>query len=275
MRIRIVHETVYTYDPPATGIIQVLRLTPRNHDGQHVLRWRIEVSEDCRLDQDEDAFGNVIHTFTAGGPLGHLGIAVDGEVEAQDRNGIVRGGVERFPPNLYLRDTPLTAPDEAIAAYAAQARAAETGDVLALLHRLLTGLHEDMTYDSDPTHVATTASEAFALKRGVCQDLSHIFIAASRSLGIPARYISGYFRRTDGVLDQETGHAWAEAYVPALGWVAFDAANGICATDTHIRVAIGLDYLGAAPVRGSRYGGGAETLRVAVHVAQSGRQIQG
>jgi transglutaminase-like putative cysteine protease len=279
MRIRVVHETVYTYDPPATGIIQVLRLTPRNHDGQYILRWRIEMSEDCRLDQDEDAFGNITHIFTAGGPLAHLGIAVDGEVETQDQHGIVRGAVERFTPNLYLRDSPLTAADAAIAAYAAEQRAeggAEVAaDPLALLHRLLSRLHEDMTYDPDPTHVATTAAEAFALRRGVCQDLTHVFIAASRSLGIPARYVSGYFRRTDGTLDQEAGHAWAEAFVPALGWVAFDPANGICATDTHIRVAVGLDYLGAAPVRGSRYGGGAETLRVAVQVGQSGRQIQG
>jgi transglutaminase-like putative cysteine protease len=275
MRIRVVHETAYSYEPPATGIIQVLRLTPRNHNGQHVLRWRIDISEDCRLEQDEDAFGNITHTFTAAGPLAHLGIAVDGEVETQDQHGIVRGAVERFAPSLFLRETPLTAPDSAIAAFAAGLRTDEDGDVLALLHRLLMRVHEDMTYDPDPTQVATTAAEAFALRRGVCQDLTHVFIAATRSLGIPARYISGYFQHTDGTLDQEAGHAWAEAFVPTLGWVAFDPANGICATDTHIRIAAGLDYLSAAPVRGSRYGGGSETLRVAVHVAQSGRQIQG
>ena len=66
---------------------------------------------------------------------------------------------------------------------------------------------------------------------------------------------------------QDAGHAWAEAFVPGLGWVAFDAANGICATDAHVRVAVGLDYLGAAPVRGTRYGGAGETLAVSVQVA--------
>ena len=140
------------------------------------------------------------------------------------------------------------------------ARATAGDDTLKLLHALLARLHDEMTFDTDPTHAATTAAEAFALKRGVCQDLTHIFIAAARSLGIPARYVGGYFHRDDGVIEQDAGHAWAEAFVPDLGWVAFDAANGICATDAHVRVAVGLDYLGAAPVRGTRYGGGGETL---------------
>ena len=113
-----------------------------------------------------------------------------------------------------------------------------------------------MAFDTSPTGTTTTAAQAFALKRGVCQDLSHIFIAAARSLGVPARYIGGHFHRSDGVTDQEAGHAWAEAHVPDLGWVAFDPTNGISATDAHVRVAVGLDYLGAAPVRGSRQGGG-------------------
>jgi transglutaminase-like putative cysteine protease len=72
------------------------------------------------------------------------------------------------------------------------------------------------------------------------------------------------------VTDQEAGHAWAEAYVPDFGWIAFDAANGICATDAHVRVAVGLDYLGAAPVRGTRFGGGGEALDVAVRVSEVG-----
>jgi transglutaminase-like putative cysteine protease len=91
---------------------------------------------------------------------------------------------------------------------------------------------------------------------------------------VPARFVSGHFLRSDGLLHQEAGHAWAEAFVPDLGWVGFDAANGICTTDAHARVAIGLDYLGAAPVRGTRYGGGNETLTVAVKVDQAGRPGQ-
>ena len=117
----------------------------------------------------------------------------------------------------------------------------------------MTALNREMTFDTDPTQSATTAAEAFALRRGVCQDLTHIFIAAARQLGIPARYVGGHFYRADGVTAQEAGHAWAEAYVEHLGWVGFDPTNGIGTTDAHVRVAIGLDYLGAAPVRGTRY----------------------
>ena len=273
MRIRISHETRYHYDAPAAGVIQTLRLTPRNHDGQYVVQWRIDVTDDCRLDAHEDAFGNITHTFTAEGPFAELGVQVEGEVDLQDTGGLVRGAIERFPPSLYLRPTPLTEVDDAIADFARQARA-QADDTLAVLHALLNRIHGGMTYDTDPTHSATTAAEAFALKRGVCQDLTHVFIAAARHLDIPARYVGGYFHRADGVTQQDAGHAWAEAYVPSIGWIAFDPTNGICATDAHVRVAVGLDYLGAAPVRGARRGGGAESMAVRVVVDQAARQVQ-
>jgi transglutaminase-like putative cysteine protease len=275
MRIRVSHLTTYRYDKSVAGVIQLLRLMPRNHEGQYVSHWRIEVSADCRLDQHEDAMGNITHVFTAEGPLSELGVLVEGEVETRDTGGVVRGAVERFPPSLFLRETALTAPDDAILDFAADAGAEAGVDRLKHLHLILDRLHNDIQYDTDPTHTATTAAEAFALRRGVCQDLTHIFIAAARSAGTPARYIGGYFFRNDGVVRQEAGHAWAEAFVPDLGWVAFDAANGICATDAHVRVAAGLDYLGAAPVRGTRTGGAGEALKVNVHVDQIQRQTQG
>jgi transglutaminase-like putative cysteine protease len=274
MRIRISHLTSYRYERPATGVIQMLRLTPRNHDGQYVARWRIDVSTDCRLDQHEDAFGNITHAFTAEGPFGELTVAVEGEVETRDTQGVVRGAVERFPPSLYLRETPLTSPDANIAAFAAASREAANDGVLNLLHVMLARLHSEMTYDAGTTQATTPAAAAFALKHGVCQDLAHVFIAAARSLAIPARYVGGYFRREDGVSEQDAGHAWAEAFVPDLGWVAFDPANGICATDAHVRVAVGLDYLGAAPLRGTRYGGAGEVLSVKVRVDQAAQQTQ-
>jgi transglutaminase-like putative cysteine protease len=129
-------------------------------------------------------------------------------------------------------------------------------------------------FDTEPTNTGTTAREAFAMRRGVCQDLSHIFIGACRWLDVPARYVSGYFFRADGVVEQSAGHAWAEAKVPELGWVGFDPANGIATTDAHVRVAVGLDYLGAAPVRGARRGGGSESMAVKVLVDQAARQVQ-
>jgi transglutaminase-like putative cysteine protease len=274
MRIHISHATTYTYDTPPSGVTQLLRLTPRDHEGQHVLSWRIDLSEDCLLHQHEDAFGNIIHSFTAEGPFDRLSVEVDGEVDTQDTGGLVKGAVECFPPQLFLRETSLTQPDPAIVDFAKTAQAGTNGDNLALLHALLAALNRQIAFDTDPTHTTTTAAQAFALRRGVCQDITHIFVAAARSLGIPARYVGGHFHRADGVTSQEAGHAWAEAYVENLGWVGFDPTNGICITDAHVRVAVGLDYLGASPVRGTRYGGSGETLSVAVRVAQARQQIQ-
>ena len=274
MRIRISHATTYAYDMPPTGVTQLLRLTPRGHDGQHVADWRIDLSEDCLLHQHEDAFGNIIHTFTAEGPFSTLTVEVAGEVETQNTDGLVSGAVEHFPPQLYLRETSLTQTDAAIVDFAHATRVATKGDTLALLHALLTALNREIVFDTDPTHTATTAAEAFSLRRGVCQDLTHIFVAAARAIGIPSRYVGGHLHRADGVISQEAGHAWAEAYVENLGWVGFDPTNGICTTEAHVRVAVGLDYLGAAPVRGTRYGGGGEALTVKVHVDQAANQVQ-
>ncbi|MFL9828591.1 transglutaminase N-terminal domain-containing protein [Rhodoplanes sp. SY1] len=274
MRIRVSHLTTYRYDQPASRVIQTLRMTPRPHDGQHVVRWRIDVSADCRLTTQEDAFGNITHAFSADVPTDQLEVLVEGEVETQDTDGIVRGIIERFPPSLYLRETDLTHADPAIVAFARDATAGEAGGTIGTLHALVRAVHAEVTFDTDPTHPATTASEAFSLRRGVCQDLSHVFIAAARSLGVPCRYVGGYYWRSDGITAQEAGHAWVEAHVADLGWVAFDPAHAMCATDAYVRVAVGLDYLGAAPVRGTRFGGRGETLAVAVHVDQAFQQVQ-
>lgn len=273
MRIRIAHATLYEYDATPKGVIQTLRLTPRNHDGQYVNSWRIDVSADCRLDRQEDAFGNITHAFTADGPFTSLTVRVEGEVETRDTGGIIRDAIERFPPSLFLRETSLTQPDVAIVKFAQSIRAETSGGELQVLHALMIRLNREITFDSAPTQATTTAAEAFTLRRGVCQDLTHIFLAAARSLGIPARYIGGYYQRND-LIDQEAGHAWAEAHVPDLGWVAFDPTHGVCPSEFHVRVAAGLDYLGAAPVRGTRYGGGTETLGVKIHIEQAMMQSQ-
>lgn len=267
MRLRIAHSIVHRYEPPATSAIQVLRLTPRNHDGQYVIDWRIDVSADARLVGHEDAFGNFTHVFTADGPLEELSVTVDGEVETQDTDGLIRGAVERFPPSLFLRDTSLTQADPAISDFARQARAESTGETLAGLHALLRRLHDQVAAGNVAAEAAPTAGEAFARKSGAAQDWTHVFIGAARSLGIPARYVAGYFCAGEDAT-QERDHAWAEAFVPDLGWVGFDPTTGACPTDAYVRVAIGLDALGAALMRGKRYGVGDERLTVAVKMDQ-------
>ncbi|MBR1163434.1 transglutaminase family protein [Bradyrhizobium elkanii] len=273
MRLRIAHTTTYRYEPAASGVIQILRMTPGSHDGQYVADWQIDVSTDSRLDTHEDAFGNVTHVLTHGS-ISDLTIHCEGLIETQDTGGVLKGTDERFPSSLFLRATPLTDLNPAMTAAVRELRTEAGGDVLGFLHALMAQIYEHMTFDEDPTNSTTSAAEAFALKRGVCQDYAHILIACARAGGVPARFVSGHFLRSDGMVNQQAGHAWAEAFVPDLGWVGFDAANGICTTDAHARVAIGLDYLGAAPVRGTRYGGGNETLTVAVKVDQAGRPGQ-
>lgn len=272
MRIRIQHRTSYIYDQPASFIIQVLRLTPRNHEGQRVRNWRIDVDQDVRLQKGEDAFGNIVHNLSLVRPLRDLTVSVEGHVETHETHGVVQGTVERFPPGLYLRETQLTQPDKDIRAFARDS--AGHGDTLTRLHNLLAAIHRTMAFDTARTDATTPAAAAFALKKGVCQDLSHVFIAAARCLEIPARYIGGYMLRIDGEIHQGAGHAWAEAFVPDVGWIGFDPANGISPSEAHVRVSMGLDYLGAAPVRGARLGGAEERMEVRVTVDHAGSQQQ-
>ncbi len=277
MRIQINHETRYTYETPARAINQVLRLTPRANDGQYIAKWRVDVDVDGRVWLGEDAFGNSIHTLSAEGPLASMTIAVHGEVETHDTAGVLQGAQERLPAEVFLRETPLTAINGALRDFARTATSGEA-DPLQRMHALLGAVHERVVFDTRRTTVATSAIDAFEMQRGVCQDLSHIFIACARQTGVPARYISGHLARIDGVVEQEASHAWAEALIPDLGWVGFDAANGICTGERHVRVAAGFDYLSAAPVRGARSGGGLERLSVRLNVSETAppiRQSQG
>jgi transglutaminase-like putative cysteine protease len=151
MRIRISHATSYHYESPPKSVTQVLRLTPRNDDGQFVVNWRVEVSQDCQLHQHEDAFGNVSHVFSAEGPFDELSVTVAGQVDTHDTHGIVSGAIERFPPGLYLRETALTTPDAAIIDFAEATRAKAGDDTLTLLHALMMGVNAEMTFDVEPT----------------------------------------------------------------------------------------------------------------------------
>lgn len=274
MRIRIRHETSYAYASPARSALQFLRLMPRSSDGQFVRRWRVEVDVDARLDRSMDAYGNITHLIFIDGPIERLHIVAEGDVHTRDMGGVVSGTLERLPLAFYLRGTALTHASEPIRLFARRHLTAEGGDVLAAMHALNSSLFQDMVFDVSATSASTTASEAFARKEGVCQDFAHILIAAARSIGAPARYVSGYFMRTDRD-DQEAGHAWAEVHVDGLGWIGFDPAHGMCITDQHVRVAVGADYCDAAPVRGAQVGGHDEQLGVNIAVTQGQQIVEG
>ncbi|MBA1154951.1 transglutaminase family protein [Microvirga mediterraneensis] len=271
MRIRITHETVYHYSEPAKSAIQLLRLTPRGSDSQTVLSWNIDMDGDGRLMRREDWYGNIIHSLSVSGPVSQITLHVAGEIETTDTAGIIKGGVERFPPIFYLRDTPLTRADASIREFA-ELTAGRFTNPLDQAHALLSAIAERLRFDTQATNSTTTGADAFAAGHGVCQDFTHVFVSAARSLKIPARYVSGYLHKP-GEIEQEAGHAWAEAYLPDLGWVSFDPANAVSATEHYVRLAIGLDYLDAAPVRGSYYGITREALDVRLRI-ESARQSQ-
>jgi transglutaminase-like putative cysteine protease len=271
MRIRITHETVYSYSEPAKSAIQLLRLTPHGYEGQTILSWSIDVDCESRLMRQEDWYGNIAHSLFVAGPVNQITLRVAGELETTDTAGVVKGGVERFPDIFYLRETPLTRSDAAIRDFAA-ANAGALTSPLDQAHALMNAIHERLRFNTEATHSATTSCEAFAAGHGVCQDFTHIFLAAARTLKIPARYVSGYLHKP-GETHQDAGHAWAEALIPGLGWVSFDPTNIVSTTEHYVRLAIGLDYLDAAPVRGSFYGISRETLDVRLRI-DSARQAQ-
>jgi transglutaminase-like putative cysteine protease len=274
MRLLIRHETRYRYDTPVDRTLQMLRLTPRSHDGQEVLRWRVVPPAGANLAPGEDGYGNTVDMMSLERPHDALTLLVEGEVHTHDTQGIVTGTIEPFPPAFYLRPSPLALADAALRDLADTVAAEAGPDPLARAHALTRTVRERIAFQPGQTDSATTAAEALAAGIGVCQDHTHVFLACARHLGLPARYVGGYLLMADGSVEQAAGHAWAEAFIDGLGWVGFDAANGICPTEHYVRVAIGLDYRDAAPVRGLRHGGSGEALEVTVRVGQSQTQAQ-
>jgi transglutaminase-like putative cysteine protease len=266
MRLAIRHRTLYRYDAAVTHSAQYLRLTPATNARQRVLTWRIEAPG--RIREWRDAFGNACHTLVLDRPASELEIVASGRVETTDTAGVTRAEEDALPPEPFLLATPLTEATPLVRDFAEGHRASVGADRIAGLHGLMQAIHNAVAYRAGETHVGTSASDALAAGSGVCQDHAHLFIAAARHLGVPARYVSGYlFEPTGGA--QGASHAWAEGWVEDLGWVSFDPANTVSATECHVGLAVAADYLGAAPVRGVRRGGGAgEWLAVAVQIGE-------
>lgn len=271
MRIRVDHSTSYRYELPASNVVQYLRLSPSDSEDQHVRNWRIDIDADGKLRESRDSYGNRMHIFYADGAVTELKIHVTGEVEVEDAGGLVRGAPDPLPTSVFLRSTALTTSDAAIRDLAEGAR---RGDGVETLHALNLAIFGALAFETGTTTTTTAATEALRNGRGVCQDFAHIFCSAARLIGIPARYVSGHLARSGSAAQQDASHAWAEAFVPDLGWLAFDATNGICADGNYVRVAVGLDYLDAAPVRGARRGGGGEVMDVSVHAVETQAQRQ-
>jgi transglutaminase-like putative cysteine protease len=265
MRLEIRHVTTYRYSESVEYEIQTLRLTPRAHEGAAILRWKVRGDRNRTLPAFLDGMGNLVHTNTIARPHALATIAAEGLVETRAMGGLVRDPREPLPPGYFLRSTQLTAPHDSIATLAAQS--ARGASALDRLESLMHAIGDRIAYRPGTTHARTQAADALALGAGVCQDHAHVFVAACRALGIPARYIGGYFWSGAESGASQASHAWAEALVDDLGWVGFDPANRTLADERHVRVGVGLDYWSAAPIRGIRRGVAEETLSVALDVA--------
>jgi len=264
MKIHVRHETRYDYETSVRSSIQRLFLTPSAFATQKVIAWTIEAPGIDKALAYRDGFGNLVHLITSQGSHDHVTVIAEGVVETQDSAGVVRGLKCPAPDNVFLRQTGATEPSGPLREIAIAA-AASFPKQLDMLHEIMRQIRARIDYQVGATHVHTTAAEALADGKGVCQDHAHAFLAAVRFLGIPARYVTGYLV-TAGASPATASHAWAEALVPQLGWVGFDAANCTCPTPDYVRVATGLDAQGVVPVLGSRRGGEAENMTVAVTV---------
>ena len=256
MRIHIRHEIAQSFEPAVRFLNAILRLTPRSHESQHVVRWRVEIDGDSRIRAFDDPFGNCMHTLSMTGQTDRLHVLAEGVVETFDAAGIVRATAERFPPELFLRETALTAPGDRLRQIAREIRGE---NAIERLHALLLRISgSEMAGETEQSQqvraqqqaqgVTEPATQMGAASAERAKALAHDFIACARLIGAPARFVSGYFVNSDAA---GGAHFWAEAYADGVGWIGFDPANEICPHENHIRLAIGLDALDTAGVRTS------------------------
>ncbi len=267
MQLRILHHTAYRYEEPVKFTAQLLRLTPRREGAQRVLTWTIAAPG--RRTEQVDAHGNITHLLTLEQPHRSIEIDVRGVVEMTGDEEFVRFD-GTLSPLAYLAPTPLTAASAEMAALA-RSQLHGPGSRRERLYRLARAVYEQVRYMPGTTSVEETAAEAFTRGQGVCQDQAHVFIACCRAAGVPARYVSGYLCSVDG--SDSASHAWIDAWLEDThGWLSIDVTHLEPMGPKHCRLAVGRDYLDAAPVRGVRRGGGHEVMDVSVTATSSGDQ---
>lgn len=265
MRLNIAYKSEYSYDEPIKYGLQRLRLTPSARPGQIVVNWRTELAGAIKQVTYRDHLENETDLVSVSDETHNISILSTGDIDTEDLSGVIGRHTGFAPLWLFTRDTDLTTPTKALRDLGRAVP--ENDDYVLRMHKLMELVAEQVAYVTGATNATTTADEALALGKGVCQDHSHIFITVARTMGLPARYVSG-FLMMDGQTHQAASHAWAEVHIDTLGWVGFDPSNRICPDERYVCLATGLDYRDAAPISGIRAGTAAETLEVSVMVEQ-------
>lgn len=266
MHVTIRHSTEYRYDQPVPYGLQQLRMIPKSSAGQKVLSWTTTVEGGRKEVAFTDQHNNQVELLTIDRGSQSVTILCEGQVETADTVGVIgqHGG---FAPLWYFeRPTAHTRPGAHVRQMV-RTLGRDFDDDISRLHALSSLVLGTVAYETGRTDFSTSAEQALETGHGVCQDHAHIFLSAARLMGYPARYVSGYLVMNDRV-DQEAGHAWAEAHVAGLGWVGFDISNGVSPDERYVRVATGLDYREAAPVSGITFGGHKESMVVHLQVQQ-------
>jgi transglutaminase-like putative cysteine protease len=264
VKVEIVHTTRYHYSAPIAETVMEVRLRPMEGNGQRCIDFRLEISHGVKPRHYLDGYGNDVHYFNLVRP--HSGLSV-----------VSRSTVETgLPPDEdpgeelvqdFLR---FRSPVKELDGVKELARRHPIDDpsspasVERALDELTTTIAREFTYDQTVTNVYSAVDDVLALKAGVCQDFAHLFIAVARSMGVPARYVSGYIHLRGDKTSFTASHAWAEAWIAGQGWVGFDATHPVRTTPNHVRLAVGRDYSDAAPTRGIYVGSANSTMTISV-----------
>jgi transglutaminase-like putative cysteine protease len=291
MTYRIVHKTTYKYKHPVAFGNHVAYLTPRTKPHHICTSHELVVTPaPSALHERVDYFGNPVTLFTVQEPHEELNIEarsvvlIDGaSVMWPDRSPAWDEVARCLPADLspagleayqFVFESPRVKPGAQFGEYAAQSFSTARPLTEALLD--FTGrIYKDFRFDSKATNVRTSPREVLRLRRGVCQDFAHLQIACLRSVGLPARYVSGYLRtypppgRTR-LIGADASHAWVSVYCPGTGWLDVDPTNNLIPSDGHVTLAWGRDYGDVSPVRGVILGGRDHELEVGVEMEPLG-----
>jgi transglutaminase-like putative cysteine protease len=283
MILHATHTTTYTYSEPVSLCQSEVHLAPRATALQSVMSHELAVVPKPDLSTArQDYFGNETIYFSIDEPHQHLSIVAASVIELRRAEPIhpgltppweqVREAVRRhdsadaFEALQFVFESPRIVVGPEFAAYARRSFPAGRPLLEGALE-LCRRINREFDYDQRATTVTTPVGEVLRSRHGVCQDFAHVMIAALRSLGLPARYVSGYLRSGDGAIGAQASHAWASVFCLGFGWLDFDPTNDVMAIgDQHITVAWGRDYSDVTPVKGVALGGGEQVIDVKVQV---------
>jgi transglutaminase-like putative cysteine protease len=283
-RVRVVHVTEFEYDGPVSESYNEVHLQPQDDEWQSCVTFKLRTSPPSQPAAWRDYFGNWVHRFNVMPKHRHLRVEAESVVMVHEPppvpdSGCTLSDLAREQATLldahydYLMPSTYVPVGPELDALVRAAEAECGGAALGFVHAATQLVHRRFTYAKGSTHVHSSVHDVLRTGAGVCQDFAHLLIALARHRGLPARYVSGYLVPRGGgdgkdetVIGGRASHAWAELFVPGVGWVAVDPTLGRATGPQHIRVASGRDYGDVPPVRGVYKGEAGQRLSVDVRV---------